>query len=791
MSKSSLSERDICTKFITPALVQAGWDLQKQIREEVSFTAGRIIVQGKKVSRGKPKRADYILYYKSDLPLALIEAKEQSGHSADSGMQQALDYASILDIPFVYSSNGSAFIEHDRTKASGIIEKELTMGDFPSPQLLYERYKKYKGLNKQQEHVVLQDIYTASDGKTPRYFQQVAINRTIEAIVKGQNRILLVMATGTGKTYTASQIIWRLWKSGTKKRILFLVDRNILADQAIMNDFKIFGDKMYKIKDRDANKAYEIYLALYQAVSGTEEERNIYKQFSPDFFDLVIVDECHRGSAAEDSTWRDILSYYSKATQIGLTATPKETKKTSNIDYFGEPIYTYSLKQGIEDGYLAPYKVVRVTLDIDAEGWRPQGGKLDKYGNEVPDRVYNQKDYDRNLVIDERTEIVAKKITEFLKNTDRFAKTILFCVNIDHAERMTRALMNENADLINQSPRYVMRITGDNDIGKAELDNFIDPESRYPVIAVTSKLMTTGVDAQTCKVIVLDQNIASITEFKQIIGRGTRVREDFGKYYFTIIDFRNATALFADPQFDGEPVQIYEPKEKDSIVPPETEDGGTAIDYGPEDIEKPNIIYDPSDPGIGMVKEAPAKYYVSGIPVKVINERVQYYGEDGKLITESLRDYSKRNLLQEFASLDDFLNKWNGLEKKKAIVVELIERGVLLEELEKESGKNLDPFDLICHIAFDKPPLTRKERAENVKKRNYFAKYGEKSKEVLNALLDKYADTGILSIEDPEVLKVQPFTQFGSPYEIIQNIFGGPEKFEKAVLDLEKVLYSA
>ncbi|MDP3014912.1 MAG: DEAD/DEAH box helicase family protein [bacterium] len=783
----NLSERDICTKFITPALVKAGWDVQKQIREEVSFTAGRIIVRGKTVSRGKAKRADYILYYKSHFPLVVIEAKD-ADHSLDAGLPQAVDYGETLDVPFVYSSNGSGFIEHDRTKYSGNIQQELSLEEFPSPENLYARYRAWRKIAAPEEKIINEEYFEDIGGKQPRYFQQIAINRAIEAIVKGQQRLLLVMATGTGKTYTAFQIAWRLWKAGAKKRILFLVDRNILADQPRLNDFAPFGDKMTKITQRNADKAYEVYLALYQAVTGTEEERNIYKQFSPDFFDLVIVDECHRGSAKANSAWREILEYYSGATQIGLTATPKETKDISNIEYFGEPVYTYSLKQGIEDGFLAPYKVVRITLDKDLE-WRPEAGTVDVEGEEVPDRIYNVRDYDRNIILDKRTEVVAKKITEFLKNTDRFDKTIVFCANINHAERMTRALINENADLASQNSKYVVRITGDQPEGKKELDNFINPESKYPVIAVTSKLMTTGVDAQTCKVIVLDQIINSISEFKQIIGRGTRVHEDYGKFFFTIIDFRNATELFADPAFDGPPIQIYEPKKDESPVPPEaspehSENQATAA-------EEETVIYDIASDGAGVVREKPKVYRVRDVEVKIIQERVQYYDENGKLISESLKDYSKKSLLKEYASLDEFLNAWKSSERKEAIIEELRERGVFLDELKRETGKDLDEFDLICHVAFGKPPLTRYERAENVKKRNYFAAYEANAREVLSALLEKYADQGITAIENPEVLRVSPFIQFGTPYQIINDIFGGREKYVEAVQSMEQALYSA
>jgi type I restriction enzyme R subunit len=783
IEKKQLTEQDICSKYILPAIIKNGWDLKNQIREQVSFTAGKIIVRGKTVSRGEKKRVDFILYRKNDLPIAIIEAKDNK-HSIGAGMEQALDYAELLDIPFVYSSNGDAFIEHDRFSTEGVKEREIELDKFPTPEELYERYKIKKGITEKIESVISEDYFNEINGKTPRYFQSVAINRAVEAVAKEQKRILLVMATGTGKTYTAFQIIWRLWKSKAKKRILFLVDRNILADQTMINDFKYFGDKMTKIENRNVDKSYEVYLALYQGITGIEEEKNIFKQFSPDFFDLIIVDECHRGSARDNSAWREVLDYYSNATQIGLTATPKETKDISTQSYFGEPIYTYSLRQGIEDGFLAPYKVIRIILDRDVEGYRPEAGKTDKYGNEVPDRIYNTKDFDRDLVIDERTELVAKKITEYMKETDRMQKVIVFCANIDHAVRMRQALANENADLVSQNRKYIVRITGDNDDGKRELDNFIDPENPYPVIAVTSKLMTTGVDAQTCKLIVLDQNIASMTEFKQIIGRGTRVNEDYGKMYFTIMDFRNATELFADPDFDGPAIIVYEPKGDEPIAPPD--DIETPI-------EKEETVYEYPKPNInigGKVADGPRKFYINGVDVKVINERVQYIGEDGKLITESLKDYSKKNILSEYASLNDFLEAWTHSDKKEAIIEELKNRGVFFEDLEKESGKDLDPFDLICHIAYGKKPLTRHERAENVKKKDYFAKYEGKAREVINALLEKYADTGITAIDDIGDLQVSPFTEFGTPVQIVNDIFGGREKYLAVINKIQLSLYS-
>ena len=690
-------------------------------------------------------------------------------------MQQALGYASMIDVPFVYSSNGDGFLEHDKTGSGGIIEKELPLDSFPSPEELWQRYCTWKSYDEPSKQIVTQDYYFDGSGKAPRYYQLNAINKTLDAIARGQNRILLVMATGTGKTYTAFQIIWRLWKSGTKKRILFLADRNILVDQTKTNDFKPFGSAMTKIKNRQVDKSYEIYLSLYQAVTGTEEEKNIYKQFSPDFFDLIVVDECHRGSAAEDSAWHDILTYFSSATHIGMTATPRETKYISNISYFGDPVYTYSLKQGIEDGFLAPYKVVRIDLDKDLTGWRPEEGKLDKYGQLVEDRIYNQKDFDKTLVLDQRTQVVAQKVSELLKATDRYDKTIIFCEDIDHAERMRQAIVNENPELSAENHRYVMRITGDNEEGKAELDNFIDPESRYPVIATTSRLMSTGIDAQTCKLIVLDRRIQSMTEFKQIIGRGTRINEDYDKFYFTIMDFKKATELFADPDFDGEPVIIYEPKPDDPIKPPDLDGDGDEEEIG-------GIIEPPPPTGS-------TKYYIDDVPVYVVAERVQYYGKDGSLITESLKDFTKKTVRKEFSSLDVFLKKWKEAERKQAIIEELEEAGVLLEALAEEVGKDYGPFDLICHIAFDKPPLTRKERAEQVKKRNYFTKYGDTAREVLNTLLDKYADEGIINIEDMNVLKIQPFDRFGTPIEII-NSFGGREQYLKALHELEEQLYA-
>jgi len=785
MDKKALTEADIRTKFITPALVGPNgdkWNVMTQLREEVYFTKGRVIVRGKTVKRGEAKKADYLLFYKPGFPIAVIEAKDNN-HSVGAGMQQALEYAEILDVPFAYSSNGDAFLEHDSAGTGDAVEREIPLDQFPSPEDLWSRYRAAKGYTATQEAVTTQDYYEDGSGKVPRYYQLIAINRTVETITRGENRILLVMATGTGKTYTAFQIIWRLWKSGAKKRILFLVDRNVLADQTKTNDFKPFGQAMTKITHRTVDKAFEIYLSLYQAVTGTEEEQNIYKQFSPDFFDLVVIDECHRGSAADDAAWRKVLDYFSSATQIGLTATPKETKDVSNIEYFGDPIYTYSLKQGIADGFLAPYKVVRIGIDKDLEGWRPEKGKTDKYGQLIEDREYNETDFDSNLILEKRTELVAAKITEFLKATDRFAKTIVFCENIDHAERMRQALVNANPDLTAANSKYVMRITGDNDEGKAQLDNFIDPESTFPVIATTSQLMSTGIDAQTCHLIVLDKRINSMTEFKQIIGRGTRINEDYNKFFFTIMDFKRATSLFADPTFDGDPVQVYEPKSGESPVPPdetpETAAKGstfsTGIDFF-EDLEPPGV------------HEPPPKYYVDDVEVAVVSERVQYLDADGKLITESLKDYTRKTVRKAYASMSAFLNAWKDAGRKQAIIEELSSRGVFLDELAEQVGRDFDAFDLICHVAFDQPPLTRYERAEKVRKRNVFAKYGDKARAVLDALLNKYADAGIKSVESLEILKVNPLSTFGTPVEIV-NLFGGKQRYLAAIQELETQLY--
>ena len=797
MDKSSLSERDICTKFITPALRRAGWDEMLQMREEVSFTKGRIIVRGKLVARGKAKRADYLLYFKPNVPLAIIEAKDNT-HGVGDGMQQALDYAETLNVPFAFSSNGDAFVFHDRTGTSTPREANLTLGQFPPPAELWARYCAWKGLTPDAEKFVLQD-YHDDGGKVPRYYQTNAVNATVEAVAKGQDRILLVMATGTGKTYTAFQIIWRLWKAGHRKRILFLADRNVLVDQSMVNDFRPFGGAMTKLSKQAGtiqrgaggapriDTAYEVYLGLYQAITGPEEHQKVYREFSPEFFDLIVIDECHRGSAAADSAWREILEYFSSATQIGLTATPKETKYASNIEYFGEPVFSYSLKQGIRDGFLAPYKVVKVHIDRDVEGYRPENGTLDRDGEKVEDRIYNQKDFDRTLVIDGRTNLVAQKVTQFLKESgDRFQKAIVFCVDQEHAARTRQALINENADIVDGNPRYVMRITGNDAEGQAELGNFIDPESTCPVLVTTSRLLSTGVDVQTCRLIVLDREVGSMTEFKQIVGRGTRVHEDTHKYYFTLIDFRGATAHFADPAFDGEPVQVYEPGEGDPIDPPEAPrpDGDTPVSYaGNGD----TVVSDPE--WLLLAEGGPAKkVYVDGVSAAVVAERIQYVDKDGKLVTESLRDFSRKALRRRFASLDDFLRRWNAAERKQAVLDEMAAEGLPMDVLVEELGKHLDPFDLICHVAFDAKPMTRRERADKVRKRNAFTKYGEQARAVVDALLDKYADEGLLNLDDADVLRIPPINGLGTPLELIRA-FGGKPGFERAVHDLQSALY--
>ena len=741
-----------------------------------------------------------MLYHKPGIPLAVIEAKANK-HEIGKGMQQGIEYARLLDVPFVFATNGDGFIFRDATAAEGeCLEKQITLDDFPSPAELWQKFCLWKGYTQAQLPVITQDYYDDGSGKSPRYYQLQAINKTIEAVSNGQNRVLLVMATGTGKTYTAFQIIWRLWKSKNKKRILFLADRNILVDQTKNNDFQPFGTAMTKVSGRTIDPAYEIHLALYQAITGPEEDQKAFKQVAPDFFDLIVIDECHRGSASEDSAWREILDYFSSATQIGLTATPKETHEVSSTDYFGDPVYVYSLKEGIEDGFLAPYKVVRVDIDVDLQGWRPTKGQTDLNGEVIDDRIYNQKDFDRTMVIDERTELVARTITDYLKRTNPMDKTIVFCNDIDHAERMRRALVNLNPEQVKKNDKYVMKITGDDEIGKAQLDNFINPKKPYPVIATTSELMTTGVDAKTCKLVVLDQNIQSMTKFKQIIGRGTRIDERYGKLWFTILDFKKATELFADERFDGIPEKVMDTTPED-IADPESDFEEKLEEISEHDEEQVTGVDEPPAPpyqvtdtdDVGPLPEEDEKkirkFHVNGVAVGVIAQRVQYYDADGKLVTESFKDYTRKTLLKEYASLDDFTRKWQDADRKEAIIHELEQQGIIWEVLAEEVGKDLDPFDMLCHVVYGQPPLTRKERAENVRKRNYFTKYSEAAQTVLDNLLDKYADAGVQEIESIQVLKLKPFDSMGTLPEIIKTGFGDRNGYNQALSELENEIY--
>lgn len=811
-SKRALSETDICDRFITPALHQAGW-LRERILREHSFTDGRIIVRGRLVSRGRRRRADYLLIHEG-VPLAVIEAKDNT-HAMGDGLQQALAYAEVLRTPFVFASNGDGFVFHDGTGQGEERETTLALEAFPSPAELWQRYSRWRGFTPQQEQVALQPYYDSGSKKDPRYYQVNAIQATVEAIALGQQRILLVMATGTGKTFTAFQIIWRLWKAGSKKRILFLADRNVLVNQTMVNDFRPFGGAMAKLstaaktieradgtletialalnRQRQINKSHEVYLGLYQALTGPDERQKLFKEFSPDFFDLIVVDECHRGSAAEDSAWREILDYFRSATQLGLTATPKETRYVSNIEYFGEPLYTYSLKQGIRDGFLAPYKVIRVHLDLDVEGYRPRPGERDERGEDIEDRLYNQKDFDRVLVIDERTRRVARWISEYLKASgDRMQKTIVFCVDTEHALMMRQALINENQDLVQADGRYVMRITGNDSEGVEQIDSFIDPMEPYPVIVTTSRLLSTGVDAQTCRLIVLDREVGSMTEFKQIVGRGTRVHADSQKYYFTLVDFRKASNHFADPEFDGEPIQAEDFGEdgtrmEDESTPERAGEETESWDGDAGGDDETLLV----DPGLAIPSgEGRKKYYIKGKPVRVLTERIEYLDENGKLVTESLRDYSRRTVREHYASLNAFLRRWRGEDRKATIIQELAEEGLLLEPLQEEVGLELDPFDLICHIAYDQPPLSRRERAARVRKQDVFHRYGPQARAVLEALLIKYQDEGVVAeLDNVKILQIPPFNTMGTPLELLRG-FGGKADFERAVHELQTALYA-
>lgn len=804
MNKSQLSETDMITKFILPAVTGAGWNVMTQIRQEVKLRDGKVIVRGQTGMRTIVKSADIVLYHKPGMPLAVIEAKANK-HDIAKGVQQGLDYAALLGVPFVFASNGDGFVFHDKTNLTQL-ESELALDEFPTPQQLWQKFCDWKGYTPEQLPVITQDYHDDGSGKSPRYYQLQAVSRTLEAISRDQQRILLVMATGTGKTYTAFQIIWRLWKSRAKKRILFLADRNILVDQSKNNDFQPFGTAMTKVEKRTVDPAFEIHLALYQALTGPDESQKAFKQVKPDFFDLIVIDECHRGSAADDSAWREILEYFNTATQIGLTATPKETEAVSSTDYFGDPVYTYSLKEGIEDGFLAPYKVVRVDIDVDLLGWRPEKNQLDKHGELIDDRIYNQKDFDRTMVVDERTQLVARTITDYLRNhIGEMAKTIVFCNDIEHAERMRRALVNLNPEQVAKNDKYVMKITGDDELGKAHLDNFINPKKAYPVIATTSELMTTGVDAKTCKLVVLDQNIQSMTKFKQVIGRGTRIDDKYGKLWFTILDFKKATELFADDKFDGIPEKVI-------VAKPDSLDEDIAAAEGEPGTEggRDNIVDDGSGSevlstgdveGQYGVKAGPVwgeeeeagekvrKFHVCGVAVKKLAERVQYYGPDGKLVTESFKDYTRNTIKKQFASLDEFVKRWKAADRKQVVLDELAQAGVIWEALQDDVGLDIDPFDLICHVVFDQPALTRKERAAQVKKHNYFTQYSAAAQTVLGALLDKYADGGVTEIESIHVLKVQPFDAMGGPMEIVKSVFGNKQKYAQAVTELEAAIY--
>ena len=782
-----MNESDTRLKLIDPAVMKS-WDRDSQVFTEYYFTDGEIVVRGNLVTRKDKKKADYLLMYAPNIPIAIIEAKD-TDHTVEAGLQQGMGYAAALDVPFAYSSNGKGFVEHDFLTGK---ERELAMDEFPTPAELWARYSKAKGLeNSHSQEIVTAPYYQEHGGNRPRYYQCNAINRTLEAVAQGKDRILLVMATGTGKTFTAFQIVHRLRQSTEVRKVLYLADRNILVDQTIDGDFKPLKKVTTKVTGRKLDSAFEVYFSLYQQLVG-EDGEEIFRAFDREFFDLIIVDECHRGSAAEDSAWRKVLEYFSGAIQIGMTATPKETEDVSNITYFGEPVYTYSLRQGIEDGFLAPYKVIRPKLSVDVYGYRTEGGTKDDRGEDLPKRVFEKQDFDSEIVIKERYEQVAKKITKFLKETDRYSKTIVFCVDIEHAENMRRALVNENADIVKDHPTYVMKITGDDKEGKAQLDNFIDPDEKFPTIVTTSKLLTTGVNCKTCKVVVLDNKFGEhgMTEFKQIIGRGTRICEDYGKRYFTILDFRDASRLFADPDFDGEPVVIFEPPEDGPMTPPED----NPTDPGPGD--GPDVIIDPPGPEwppVDPPDDPPGhvKYHVHGADVYVVSEIVQYYSSDGQLVTESLRDYTRKNILGEYDTLDHFLAAWNSEHKKQAIIDELRTRGVFLDELRRESGQEqMSDFDLICHIAYDQKPLTRSERASNVKKKGVLYEYSGVAREVLEALLDKYATSNLVDLDDTRVLKLEEFRHFGNPMKIVAA-FGGKQQYIQAAQRLEDELYVA
>ena len=771
LPKSKMSEEDVKLQYITPAITSK-WDRSK-ITMETQVTDGKINLKGNFVFREKPKRADYILYLNANNPIAIIEAKDNK-HSISHGLQQAMTYAKMLDLPFAYSSNGDGFAEHDFLTGK---ERQLKMDEFPTEVELVSRFKEESGMTPTQEAVIEQPYYSSQNTYPPRYYQRIAINRTVDAIARGQNRLLLVMATGTGKTYTAFQIVYRMLQSGLKRKILYLADRNILVDQSIQQDFAPLEKVIHKINvskdDKSTITSHEVYFSLYQQLVGDDDKEHFSELFTPDFFDLIIVDECHRGSAKEESRWRRILEYFSSATQIGMTATPKETKYISNLSYLGEPIYMYSLKEGIEDGFLAPFKVINIMTDI-GDGWRPRKGQRDIYGNEIEDRIYTNSDYDYNIIIEDRIQQVAAEITRYLKSTDRMAKTIVFCATEDAAERMRQALVNLNSDMVKENPDYVVRITGSDDYGKKKLDYFISVSAPYPVIATTSKLLSTGADCKMTKLIVLDEMIGSMTEFKQIIGRGTRLREKEGKTHFVVMDFRNVTRLFADPDWDG-PIMIdpgFTPRGQTTPPTPEPDDPPVPIDPpGPKN-PKPIVSRD-------------------GCKVEIIHKTVSVYDANGKLLRqESIVDYTKENIRGEYASLDNFIRQWSKEEKKEKIREMLLERGIDLELMKSEQNmSDMDDFDFICHVAFDKKPLTRRERANNVKKKDFLSKYSGIAREVLESLLDKYMNTGIYEIEKTEILKLDPFQKLGKPAKIA-GYFGGKAGYMQAVKELEEAIYA-
>lgn len=769
-SKKNLSEEDIKLQFITPAIVGKGWETSL-IRMEYAFTDGRVIFQGGKAARKAQKRADYLLHTSANNPIAIVEAKDNN-KPIGGGMQQAIEYAEILDVPFAYSSNGDGFIEHDFLTGK---ETTLTLEEFPTPDELLQRLYTARQITPAQTEIIEQPYYWDEFTHEPRYYQRIAINRTIEAVAKGENRLLLVMATGTGKTYTAFQIIHRLVKSKAKKKILYLADRNILIDQTMAQDFKPFKKIMTKIQNKEMDTSFEIYMSLYQQlISYDENVPDPFKEFAPTFFDLIIVDECHRGSAKEDSEWRRILEYFSSATQLGLTATPKAEEGANNLEYFGKPLYTYSLKQGIEDGFLAPYRVTNSFINVDLVGWEPEEDEHDIYGQLIEEDYFSRKDFGRKLALLKRREIVARRITKMLHRIGRKTKTIVFCADTDEAEAMRQLLVNMNSDLCKKDSRYVMRITGDDLVGKKQLDNFIDPDEPYPTVVTTSQLLSTGVDCKTCGLVVIDKEIGSMTEFKQIVGRGTRLRPDKNKWHFEILDFRNVTQLFKDPGFDGDP------------EPPSNPPGGGGGGGNP-----------PGGGGGGGTPPPPPptpkpKYVVDGHAIRIETEIVSYLGADGKLVNESITSFTRRNIRKKFADIDTFITRWSATARKKAILDELKEYDVLIDAVREANPylAEVDIFDIICHVAFDRKPITRRERANNVKKRDYLSKYSGQAREVLESLLEKYATNGVLQLEDPTILSLDPFSKIGNAVKIMR-LFGGKAGYDKAIKELENELYKA